>query len=258
MEIELPAEVRLNEDHVAHIVPRVAGIVREVHKSIGDTVLEGELMAVLDSRELADAQAEYLAANSRLELARKEFAREKALWEEQISAEKDYLAASRELQEAQIAARAVQKLQALGLSEAQLREVVSGRRDFLTRYEMTSPFNGEVLEKHMVLGEALESRPMPSSSPTSIRCGWTSGLREGPAAHPAGANGPDLGSGRLCGGRGRHHVRGAVVDRNPHALARIVLPNTDRRWRPGLFLRVRLRLNRPKRRPDSQNRGAAF
>ena len=245
VEIELPAEVRLNEDHVAHIVPRVAGIVREVHKSIGDTVLEGELMAALDSRELADAQAEYLAANSRLELARKEFAREKALWEEQISAEKDYLAASRELQEAQIAVRAaVQKLQALGLSEAQLREVASGRRDFLTRYEMTSPFNGEVLEKHMVLGEALESQANAFII-ADLDSVWVD-VRVFEKDLPHIQPGQTV---QISGPEGYAAVEGAityvapVVDRETRtALARIVLPNTDRRWRPGLFLRVRLRL----------------
>ncbi len=245
MEIELPAEVRLNEDHVAHIVPRVSGIVREVHKSIGDTVLEGELMAVLDSRELADTQAEYLAANSRLELARKEFTREKALWEEQISAEKDYLAASRELQEAQIAVRAAsQKLQALGLSEAQLREVASGRRDFLTRYEMTSPFNGEVLEKHIVLGEALESQANAFII-ADLDSVWVD-VRVFEKDLPHIQPGQTV---QISGPEGYSAVESAityvapVVDRETRtALARIVLPNTDRRWRPGLFLRVRLRL----------------
>ncbi|HOF39498.1 MAG TPA: efflux RND transporter periplasmic adaptor subunit [Candidatus Hydrogenedentes bacterium] len=245
VEVELPAEVRLNEDHVAHIVPRVSGIVREVHKHIGDRVLKGELMAVLDSRELADSQAEYLAANSRLELARKEFTREKSLWEAQISAERDYLAASRELQEAQIAVRAAgQKLQALGLSEAQLRDMASGRRDFLTRYEMTSPFDGEVLEKHIVLGEALESQANAFII-ADLDTVWVDvqvfekdlpHIRPGMTVQISGPEGHSATEGVIT-------YVAPVVDRETRTtLARIVLPNTDRRWRPGLFLRVQLRL----------------
>ncbi|MGI6461556.1 MAG: efflux RND transporter periplasmic adaptor subunit [Candidatus Hydrogenedentales bacterium] len=245
VEIELPAEVRLNEDHVAHIVPRVSGIVREVHKQIGDRVLKGELMAVLDSRELADNQAEYLAANSRLELARKEFSREKSLWEAQISAERDYLAASREQQEAQIAVRAArQKLQALGLSEAQLRDAASGRHDFLTRYEMTSPFDGEVLEKHIVLGEALESQANTFVI-ADLDTVWVDvqvfekdlpHIQPGMTVQISGPEGHSATEGVIT-------YVAPIVDRETRTtLARIVLPNTDRRWRPGLFLRAQLRL----------------
>jgi cobalt-zinc-cadmium efflux system membrane fusion protein len=48
--LTLPGEVVLNADKVAHIVPRVAGIVRRVDKNLGDEVLAGEVMAILESR----------------------------------------------------------------------------------------------------------------------------------------------------------------------------------------------------------------
>lgn len=243
MEIALPAEVRLNEDRVAHIVPRVSGIVRTVHKTIGDTVSEGELLAVLDSRELADVQAEYLAANARLESARKELSREKSLWEEEISAEKDYLAASREFEEAQILVRAAaQKLQALGVSEEQRRAIAAGKRDNLTRYEMTSPFAGEVIEKHIVLGENLEvqSNAFIIADLDSV---WVDvrvyekdllRVRAGQTVHVSGPEGYSTVEGIIA-------YVAPVVDRETRtALARIVLPNQDRLWRPGLFLQVRL------------------
>ena len=60
--IELPGEIVLNADRIAHVVPRVAGIVREVQATVGDQVKKGQLLAVLESRELADAKASYLAA----------------------------------------------------------------------------------------------------------------------------------------------------------------------------------------------------
>ena len=40
--INLPGEIVLNADRVAHIVPRAPGIVREVVKTVGDTVRAGE------------------------------------------------------------------------------------------------------------------------------------------------------------------------------------------------------------------------
>ncbi len=47
--IELPGVVRANEDRLAHIVPRFAGIVTEVRKRIGDTVKSGETLATIES-----------------------------------------------------------------------------------------------------------------------------------------------------------------------------------------------------------------
>ena len=49
--IELPGVVRANEDRLAHIVPRFAGIVTEVRKRIGDSVKSGETLAVIESSQ---------------------------------------------------------------------------------------------------------------------------------------------------------------------------------------------------------------
>jgi cobalt-zinc-cadmium efflux system membrane fusion protein len=51
--IELPGEVRPNADRLAHLAPRFAGIVRAVHKRVGDSVRAGEALAVIESETLA-------------------------------------------------------------------------------------------------------------------------------------------------------------------------------------------------------------
>ncbi len=48
---ELPGEVRANGDNLAHVVPRYPGIVREVRKTVGDSVRVGEVLAVIESSE---------------------------------------------------------------------------------------------------------------------------------------------------------------------------------------------------------------
>jgi cobalt-zinc-cadmium efflux system membrane fusion protein len=109
---------------------------------------------------------------------------------------------------------------------------------------MTSPFNGEVLEKHMVLGEALESQANAFII-ADLDSVWVD-VRVFEKDLPHIQPGQTV---QISGPEGYAAVEGAityvapVVDRETRtALARIVLPNTDRRWRPGLFLRVRLRL----------------
>ena len=46
IEVVLPGEVKLNPDSIAHITPRVPGVVRKVHKGLGDAVKTGDLVVV--------------------------------------------------------------------------------------------------------------------------------------------------------------------------------------------------------------------
>ncbi len=61
-ELAFVGEVRLNQDRVSHIIPSVPGIVTSVHKSLGDSVVQGETLAVLRSVELAEAKSDYFEA----------------------------------------------------------------------------------------------------------------------------------------------------------------------------------------------------
>ena len=71
----------INTDRLVRIVSRMPGVAREVRKNLGDPVRAGEVMAVIDSRELADAKGAYLAATERAALTADTFQREKDLWE---------------------------------------------------------------------------------------------------------------------------------------------------------------------------------
>jgi len=47
--LELPGEVVPNADRLAHIVPRFPGIAKSVKKSLGDSVQEGDVLAIIES-----------------------------------------------------------------------------------------------------------------------------------------------------------------------------------------------------------------
>ncbi|MCP4703717.1 MAG: efflux RND transporter periplasmic adaptor subunit, partial [candidate division Zixibacteria bacterium] len=49
--IELPGEIGFNEDRLAHIAPRFAGIALETNYGIGDFVEKGSAVAVIESNE---------------------------------------------------------------------------------------------------------------------------------------------------------------------------------------------------------------
>src|SRR3546814_11734489 len=66
-------------------------VVAEVAKNLGDPVARGDVLAVLESRELAEAKADYLSALRQESLASTTLRREKDLWIKQVSAEQEYL-----------------------------------------------------------------------------------------------------------------------------------------------------------------------
>jgi membrane fusion protein, heavy metal efflux system len=75
--VQLNGEIGLNEKRVARVVPRLDAMVIRVLKNLGDPVKKGDVLAVLDSRELADAKSKYLTTVKQAEPVRVEFERQK-------------------------------------------------------------------------------------------------------------------------------------------------------------------------------------
>lgn len=159
LSIDLAGEVHVNQDRVVHVVPRVPGVVRSVKSYLGDKVEKGTVMAVLDSRELADAKSAYVAAHERTRLARSNFKREERLWKKKISSEQEYLNAKSVLAEAQIVQRAaLQQLRALGTSDDVLKRLTNGSVESFTRYEVRAPLAGTIIEKHVTNGASVDHK----------------------------------------------------------------------------------------------------
>ncbi len=154
--IELPGEVVADPDREVHVVPVARGFVRRVYKRWGDPVKAGEILAEIDSPELADLKARYLAAKSRLALTEELYRREKLLWRKKITAEENFLKVQKELELARLEVKTLeQKLLTLGFSPQGIREFENGQRP-LGRYVLRSPISGRVVEKHLVQGEMVD------------------------------------------------------------------------------------------------------
>lgn len=238
--LQLSGEIQFNQDRVAHVVPRLAGAVARSVKNLGDQVKKGELLAVLESQNLADLKSEHLAMSKRLELARTTFEREKRLWEDKISAEQDYLASRQALTEAEIAHNAVeQKLLALGLTH---EAVMRGGAGGLTRYEVRAPIDGVVIEKHLALGEAVKEDASIFTI-ADLSTVWAE-----MTVYPKDLDSVKLGqkvtvraAALKAEAEGRVAYVGSLVgEQTRSAKARVTLPNPERSWRPGLFVTVEL------------------
>ncbi len=241
--LELPGEVKLNADKVVHIVPRLSGVVTAVYKNQGDTVNHGEVIAVLDSRELAELKSTYIASTNRVELARATFDRKERLWKEKISSEKDYLASKQALTEEEINLQAArQKLLALGISQTDL-DAVSDKTDrSLTRYEVRALYDGVIIEKHITVGESIKEDAnifvladlstvwvdvtVYAKDLNVVKTGQTVTVKS--EALGLKADGTLTYLGPLVGEQTRT------------AQGRVVVPNTEGQWRPGLFVTVEI------------------
>ncbi len=239
----LPGEINLNEDAQALVTPYVSGHVKEIRKRQGDMVKEGEVMAVLESRELADAGALYLAARAHLVLADKTFEREKSLWQKKISPETDYLEAKTALSAARIEVRSArQKLMALGLKKSTINKLPGRSDNSLTRYEILSPLNGQVLRKNLTLGEMVETTT-PVYRVADMSTVWVEiDVLQNQLPH--------LKKGMTVGIRTDNPLRkaqgvltyiGPLVGKQTRtANGRALLANPKGFWRPGLFVTVEI------------------
>jgi cobalt-zinc-cadmium efflux system membrane fusion protein len=242
-QLHLSGTVALNTDRLIHIVPRIPGIVREVRKHLGDPVRAGDVMAVMDSRELADAKAAYLAAGERIAVAEETFQREKDLWEKKISPAEDYFKAKQALAEARIEWRlAKQKLVILDLSEPSLQQVAGQSDAALTRYEIVAPLAGTVIEKHLTIGESVKD-DTEIFSVADLRTVWVT-LHVPPTDLHLVQKGKQV---RLSSGVGGPEAEGSisyigarVLEETRTVPVRVELPNPEGRWRPGLFVTASL------------------
>ena len=234
--LQLPGEIRFNEDRTAHVVPRVAGIAESVPANLGQNVKKGQLLAVLSSAAVSEQRSELLAASKRLELARTTYAREKQLWEEKVSAEQDYLQARQALREAEIAvSNAQQKLAATGAG-------AGGGAGGLNRFELRAPFDGVIVEKHLSVGEAVQDTTQVFTI-SDLRSVWAE-MRVAAPDLPAvrvGEKATVRATAFDSSATGEVAYVGALIGQDTRtAPARITLPNPDGVWRPGLFVNVEL------------------
>lgn len=245
VELNLPGEVDYDPSRLVHIVPRVPGIVREVRKILGDPVTEGETLAILESRELADAKAKYMAARENLALAETNFNREESLHQKNISSEREYLSAKTALAEARIRRRtASHQLLALGFSNDYI-EGLDHDVSSLSYYEMKAPFGGTIVEKHVTLGEKLnDDSPVFTVADLDVvwarltvyqknlddvKAGQTVSIRMNPSS--------------VARESVIDYVTPVVEESTRTASARVVLNNSERHWRPGSFVSGKVALD---------------
>jgi membrane fusion protein, heavy metal efflux system len=154
--IIVPGTIIPVADRIARVAVKLSGTVAELRKNIGDPVTKGEVLATLESREVADAKSEYLAARLTNELQQTLFQRDKMLWEGRASTEQQFLRSRNLTAQTEMKFNiSRQKLFALGLSESEIAALPNEPEALLRRQEVRAPMAGRVVERKVDLGMAV-------------------------------------------------------------------------------------------------------
>jgi cobalt-zinc-cadmium efflux system membrane fusion protein len=137
---------------------------------------------------------------------------------------------------------AVQKLRALGLSEAYIQQLAARVSARLTRYEVIAPLAGTVIEKHIAIGETLkdDTEAFMVADLSTVWVDLNIAVKD-LALVRKGQRVVIAADAALLKAEGTvSYVSPVVSDETRTAVTRVVLPNPDGRWRPGLFVTATL------------------
>ncbi len=231
--IQVPAEIELNPDRVAHVTAVVSGQVAEVKATLGDRVKKGQVLATLRGVALGEARSELARAQAVHRVAEANAERQTTLEREGIGSQRALIEARGELARAQAdLASARERLRVYGAGGTS-GSVVAIR----------SPLDGIIINRHATSGEmAVPEKPLfVVGDPTRV---WAVGrvYEQDLAAIQMGAGATvtlEAYPGRSW--QGKVDYVAAVLDEATRTLGiRVELDNGEGILRAGLFGLIRL------------------
>ncbi|TXM95570.1 efflux RND transporter periplasmic adaptor subunit [Methylobacterium sp. WL116] len=240
--LHVPGTIVPSANNTARIAVKTQGTVAELRKGLGDRVAKGEVVALLDSREIADTKSEYLAARLSAGLQKTLYERDQSLWDKRISSEQQYLRSQASYEELKVKVdSARRKLTFLGLSPAEIEALPTLPAAQFERQEIRSPIAGRIVERRVDLGAAVGRDNLETElySVVNLAQVWVD-LAVSPGDLPLAREGQTVTVWTQATderAEGRIVFIGPVLDQNTRA-ARVVaeLPNPDEHWRPGSFV----------------------
>ncbi len=148
--------VSVNENHLAKIGPSISGRVIEVRANVGQMVTRGQVLAVMHSTQLSDAQANFLKAKSQVELKRLFVERSKKLYDEGIISLLNLRERESVLTEKEIEMNAfADQLTVMGMHADDLQKL-SRQKGVNSNTPVTATINGSIIDRRISVGQIVE------------------------------------------------------------------------------------------------------
>jgi membrane fusion protein, heavy metal efflux system len=145
-------KIGFNEDRISHVVAPMSGYILDLKFKVGDPVKTGQTLAVLKSRELAEAVADLLSSRKDLDLAQKNYAMTADLFEHDATSKMNFQQVENDLAKARMQVEKNQeKLRLMGVPESDLAE--SNNRPIQPVIAIKSPIDGVVTERQATPGQ---------------------------------------------------------------------------------------------------------
>jgi cobalt-zinc-cadmium efflux system membrane fusion protein len=240
--LNVPGTIVPDSGRVAHVSVKLSGTVAELRKNVGDDVVKDEVVAILESREVADAKSEYLAARLTNDLQQDLTARDKSLWEGRAVPEQQYIKSRNAA--AQTTMRfgiARQKLLALGVRDDEITTLPQAPDASLRSQNVRTPISGRVAERKVELGTAVGRDNLETELfvivdlsrvwvDLSVSSADLPMVTEGQSVAISTRGQPENSTARIV-------FISPLLDKDTRT-ARVVatIENADGRWRPGSFV----------------------
>lgn len=249
--LRVPGTIIPDRNRVGRVPSKVVGTVAELRKRLGESVRAGEVIAILDSREVADAKSEYLAAIVNFRLQETLYQREKTLWEKRVSSEQRLLRADATSREAQVRRDvAKQKLSALGVGEESIARLANAGEETtgLERYQIKAPISGRIVEQFVDIGTPMggEGQAHELYAIADLSTVWVE-LTVSPQDLPLIKEGQHLTIEGTAKSGGTIIFTSPVLNQDTRS-ARVIasLDNRDGAWRPGSFVNADIAVSESK------------
>lgn len=156
--IEAPAVIKADPARSAQVSSRVPGVLVSISAGLGDRVKAGQTVAVVESRDVAEAAGEYGTSLAAAALARDTLSREADLFRLQVTAKQDYRQAQATARQAEIkAAVARQRLAAYGLSAGEIAGIARNPLAGARRQAVRAPISGQVVQQRAQKGAYVDA-----------------------------------------------------------------------------------------------------
>ena len=257
--LTLPGQIAPNHERVAQVLARLSGMLTEAPRTLGDHVRAGDVMAAIDSRDLAEAKNEYIESSIGWSSPRPPSCARSGCGGGASRPRATCCSPSTSWRRPRSPSRSPSRSSSRSGSPAQTLTdlavepagIVVDRRvrapfaaRLLTRYEVETPIAGEVIEKHVTLGESVQA-DTSIFVVADLSSVW---VDIAVYATDLGAGADRAAGDRTGPARAALEATGSVVLRRAARRARrraarrraSCSPNADGRWRPGLFVTVYL------------------
>jgi len=143
--IDVPPQNRVK------ITSYVGGFIKSSKLLIGDKVGKGQAVLTLASTEIVDVQKEYLEVAEQIKFLKSEFERQKTLYDEKITSQKNYLKAESDYKSAKARYQTLRaKLQMFNINPASVE-----RGNIVSTITLFSPISGDVTMVNAAVGMAV-------------------------------------------------------------------------------------------------------